>query len=83
MGEPGFWDDQAKAAQVSSEHSRLTRRLERYDTLVREYDDALLRFSLEGKPDAPNTFLYGYVIAYGDQRERAAELVAAGNSAVS
>ena len=51
--------------------------------VVREYDDALLRFSLEGKPDAPNTFLYGYVIAYGDQRDRAGELVAAGNSAVS
>ncbi len=33
MGEPGFWDDQAEAAQVSSEHSRLTRRLERYDRL--------------------------------------------------
>ena len=48
MGEPGFWDDQAKAAQVSSEHSRLTRRLERYDTLVREYDDARELLSLDG-----------------------------------
>jgi peptide chain release factor 2 len=48
MGEPGFWDDQTKAAQVSSEHSRLTRRLERYDTLVREYDDARELLSLDG-----------------------------------
>ena len=40
MGEPGFWDDQAQAAGVSSEHARLSRRLERYDRLPAEYDDA-------------------------------------------
>jgi peptide chain release factor 2 len=40
MGEPGFWDDQAEAARISSEHSRLSRRLERYDRLQGEYDDA-------------------------------------------
>jgi uncharacterized protein YndB with AHSA1/START domain len=51
--------------------------------VVREYDDALLRFTLEGKAEAPSTFVYGYVIAYGAQRERASELVAAGSSAVS
>ena len=51
--------------------------------VVREYDDALLRFTLEGKPDAPSTFVYGYVIVYGAERERASELLAAGNSAVA
>jgi uncharacterized protein YndB with AHSA1/START domain len=51
--------------------------------VVREYDDALLRFTLEGKADAPSTFVYGYVIVYGAERERASELLAAGNSAVS
>jgi uncharacterized protein YndB with AHSA1/START domain len=51
--------------------------------VVREYDDALLRFSLEGKPDAPNTFLYGYVIVYAGERARANELLAAGSGAVS
>jgi hypothetical protein len=51
--------------------------------VVREYDDALLRFTLEGKADAPTTFVYGYVIAYGAERKRAGELVAAGNSAIS
>jgi uncharacterized protein YndB with AHSA1/START domain len=51
--------------------------------VVREYGDALLRFTLEGKTDAPSTFVYGYVIAYGAERERANELVAAGSSAVS
>ena len=29
MGAPGFWDDQQSAAQVSAEHARTTRRLER------------------------------------------------------
>ena len=33
MGEPGFWDDQKGAARISSEHARLTRRLERYGQL--------------------------------------------------
>jgi len=39
MGAPGFWDDQQRAAALSSEHARLTRRLERYDGLVAEVDD--------------------------------------------
>ncbi len=50
--------------------------------VVREYDDALLRFTLEGKAEAPSTFVYGYAIVYGAARERASELVAAGSSAV-
>jgi peptide chain release factor 2 len=40
MGAPGFWDDQAKAAQISTEQSRVSRRLERYERLQREYEDA-------------------------------------------
>jgi peptide chain release factor 2 len=40
LGQPGFWDDQQRAAAVSAEHARLTRRLERYDRLNREYNDA-------------------------------------------
>ena len=40
MGAPGFWDDQAAAAQTSTEHARITRRLERYEALQREVDDA-------------------------------------------
>ncbi len=39
MGEPGFWDDQARAAGISAEHARLSRRLERYDRLTAEADD--------------------------------------------
>jgi peptide chain release factor 2 len=40
MGEPGFWDDQERAAQISTEHARVTRRLDRYERLAREYEDA-------------------------------------------
>jgi peptide chain release factor 2 len=40
LGQPGFWDDQQHAAAVSAEHSRVSKRLERYDHLQREYDDA-------------------------------------------
>jgi peptide chain release factor 2 len=39
MNEPGFWDDQSRAAQTSAEHSRVTRKLERYERLTREYED--------------------------------------------
>jgi len=40
LGQPGFWDDQQHAAAVSSEHARVSKRLERYDHLRGEYDDA-------------------------------------------
>jgi peptide chain release factor 2 len=40
LGQPGFWDDQQHAAAVSAEHARLTKRIERYDRLNREYEDA-------------------------------------------
>ena len=40
MGAPGFWDDQAGAARISTEHARLTRKLDRYRRLAGEYEDA-------------------------------------------
>jgi peptide chain release factor 2 len=40
LAKPGFWDDQTRAARVSTEHSRLSKRLERYERLQREHDDA-------------------------------------------
>jgi peptide chain release factor 2 len=48
MGQPGFWDDQRLAADVSAEHARLTKRLERYERLVRDYEDAQELLSLDG-----------------------------------
>jgi peptide chain release factor 2 len=40
LGAPGFWDDQADAARISTEHARLGKRLERYERLQREFEDA-------------------------------------------
>src|SRR5262245_56480322 len=40
MSEPGFWDDQERAQRVSTEHSRVSRRLGMYERLRQEYDDA-------------------------------------------
>jgi peptide chain release factor 2 len=48
MGEPGFWDDQRRAAEISAEHARLNRRLGRYETLTRDYDEARELFQLDG-----------------------------------
>jgi len=48
LGAPGFWDDQQRAAAVSTEHARLTRRLERYERLRREYEDARELLSMDG-----------------------------------
>jgi peptide chain release factor 2 len=39
MGEPGFWDNQERAAQVSSEHARASRRLGTFRTLERDIED--------------------------------------------
>jgi peptide chain release factor 2 len=48
MGEPGFWDEQARAAQISSEHARVARRLDRYHSLARDYEDAAELLSMDG-----------------------------------
>ena len=49
LGAPGFWDDQQHAARVSAEHARLTRRLERYERLLHDYDDARELFAMDGE----------------------------------
>jgi len=48
MGEPRFWDNQRRAAKVSSEHARLSKRLQRYERLRREYEDARELLELDG-----------------------------------
>ena len=52
MGEPGFWDDQEGAAKISTEHSRVTRKLERYEQLTRDYEDAQELFAMDGGMEA-------------------------------
>ena len=49
MGAPGFWDDQQRAASVSAEQSRLAKRLDRYERLTREYEDARDLLALDGE----------------------------------
>jgi len=39
MGAPGFWDDQKRAAAISSEHARLAKRRDRYDSLSGDAED--------------------------------------------
>jgi peptide chain release factor 2 len=39
MGEPGFWDDQERAAKVSAEHSRTQRKLDAYRKLESDVGD--------------------------------------------
>jgi peptide chain release factor 2 len=48
LAEPGFWDDQQRAAEVSAEHARVARRLERYERLKGEYEDARELLSMDG-----------------------------------
>jgi peptide chain release factor 2 len=39
MGEPGFWDDQERAARTSAEHARASRKLEAFRALQRDAED--------------------------------------------
>ncbi len=39
MGEPGFWDDQERAAGVSAEHARTSRKLSEFRELERDVQD--------------------------------------------
>jgi len=48
LATPDFWNDPERAARLSAEHARVTRRLGRYDQLVREYEDARELLSLDG-----------------------------------
>jgi len=49
MGAPGFWDDSERAAAVSGEHSRASRRLEAFATLSGDVEDldALVEMAAE------------------------------------
>ena len=52
MREPGFWDDQERAARVSTEHARASKRLESYEQLTRDYEDAQELYRLDGNLEA-------------------------------
>jgi peptide chain release factor 2 len=48
LNAPGFWDDQSRAAKVSAEHARVSRRLENYRRLRQEFDDARELAEMDG-----------------------------------
>jgi peptide chain release factor 2 len=48
LNAPGLWDDQARAAKVSSDHARVSRRLEGYRSLRQDYEDALELAAMDG-----------------------------------
>ncbi len=39
MGEAGFWDDQERAARISAEHARTSRKLRAFRELEHDVDD--------------------------------------------
>jgi peptide chain release factor 2 len=48
LNSPGFWNDQQNASRISSEHARVSRTLEGYRKLLRDYDDAREFTKLDG-----------------------------------
>jgi peptide chain release factor 2 len=52
MGEPGFWDDQERAARISTEHARISKRIESYEQLMRDYEDARELSMMDGGMEA-------------------------------
>src|SRR3954467_5526816 len=71
MGEPGFWDDQERAAKVSAEHSRTQRKLDGYRKLEGDVDDleALEEMAAEDESMAAEL-----AEQYEDVRSRLADL---------
>jgi len=47
MAAPGFWDDQQQAARISTEHARVTRRLDGYRRLSGEVEEAAELFEMD------------------------------------
>jgi peptide chain release factor 2 len=47
LSQPGFWDNQEHAAKVSAEHARVQRRLERFNRLQHEYEEARDLFAMD------------------------------------
>jgi peptide chain release factor 2 len=47
LNEPGFWSDQERAQKISTEHSRVAKRLAMYRNLTTEYEDAASLLELD------------------------------------
>jgi peptide chain release factor 2 len=57
MGQPGFWDDQARARTVGKEHGQVNSDVELMDRLTRRLDDAetLYELAVEEDDDSQET----------------------------
>jgi peptide chain release factor 2 len=71
MGEPGFWDDQERAAKVSAEHARTQRKLDGYNKLEADIGDLETLAELAAEDEAMAAELQEQ---YADIRERLANL---------
>ena len=71
MGQPGFWEDQERAARVSAEHARTSRRLAAFRELEREAGDLDQFAELAGEDPDLEDELDAHVAA---MQERLAEL---------
>jgi peptide chain release factor 2 len=47
MSEAGFWDDQERAQRITTEHSRVSKRIETYERVTSEYADARDLYELD------------------------------------
>ena len=47
MNEPGFWDDQERAQKITTEQSRVSKRLEMYSRLTADFADAAGLYELD------------------------------------
>jgi peptide chain release factor 2 len=73
MQEPGFWDDQRRAASISAEHSRLTRKLESFRRLESELDDLGALVTLSEEDDSLSDELDEQLAAVTEELERLEE----------
>ena len=48
LSQPGFWDDQQRAASVSAEHARLTKRLNSFRRLTNEFEETVELLQMDG-----------------------------------
>ena len=73
MQEPGFWDDQRRAASISAEHSRLTRKLQSFRRLESELDDLGALVTLSEEDDSLSDELDEQLTAVTEELERLEE----------
>src|SRR5213076_335013 len=75
MQEPGFWDDQERAARVSAEHARTQRKLEGYRELESELDDLEEERLFSGRYDSGDAVVFVHAGTGGTDSQDWAEML--------